>query len=111
MTNTIQETLLTKLRQRTAQVAILGLGYVGLPLATVFAEAGFTVTGVDPDQRKVDTIHRGESHIKDVPSELVRRRMRSVSASRRPCARRAIPIFLLLLTPRMTWPVTFTRAW
>jgi UDP-N-acetyl-D-glucosamine dehydrogenase len=73
MANTIQETLLTKLHQRTARVAVLGLGYVGLPLATVFAEAGFTVTGIDPDRRKVDTIHRGESHIKDVPSEQVRR--------------------------------------
>jgi UDP-N-acetyl-D-glucosamine dehydrogenase len=70
---TITETLLNKLRQRTARVSVLGLGYVGLPLATVFAEAGFHVTGVDPDKRKVDTVCRGESHIKDVPSEQVAR--------------------------------------
>jgi UDP-N-acetyl-D-glucosamine dehydrogenase len=73
MTNTNQEILLNKLRQREAQVAVLGLGYVGLPLATVFAEAGFAVTGIDPDPRKVDTIHRGESYIKDVRSEQVAR--------------------------------------
>jgi UDP-N-acetyl-D-glucosamine dehydrogenase len=65
----VRETLLDKLRQREARVAVLGMGYVGLPLATVFAEAGFEVTGIDPDQRKVDSIHRGESYIQDVSSE------------------------------------------
>src|SRR5512146_1177386 len=69
----IQEMLVSKLRQRTAQVSVLGLGYVGLPLAVVFAEAGFTVTGIDPDQRKVDTICRGESHIQDISSQQVAR--------------------------------------
>ena len=61
MTTTIKDTLLNKLRQRTARVSVLGLGYVGLPLAVVFAEAGFQVTGIDPDQRKVDTIYRGKA--------------------------------------------------
>src|SRR5512145_904259 len=71
--STHTEKLLSKLQTRQAKVAILGLGYVGLPLAVVFAEAGFTVIGVDPDQRKVDTINRGESHIQDVPGEKVAR--------------------------------------
>jgi UDP-N-acetyl-D-glucosamine dehydrogenase len=52
---------------------VLGLGYVGLPLAVVFAKAGFTVTGIDPDQSKVDTICRGKSYILDVPAEQVAR--------------------------------------
>ena len=52
---------------------MLGLGYVGLPLAVVFAEAGFNVIGIDPDGRKVDTVCRGESHIQDVPGEQVAR--------------------------------------
>ncbi len=73
MTSTIEQTLINKLNDRTARVAILGLGYVGLPLAVVFAEAGFPVIGIDPDQRKVDTIRRGESHIQDVPGEQVAR--------------------------------------
>lgn len=73
MTNTCKEDLLERLRQKTAQVAILGLGYVGLPLAVVFAEAGFNVVGIDPDTRKVDSICRGESHIQDVPTALVAR--------------------------------------
>jgi UDP-N-acetyl-D-glucosamine dehydrogenase len=54
-------------------VAILGLGYVGLPLAAVFAEAGYHVIGIDPDSRKVDSLCRGESHIQDVSTEQVAR--------------------------------------
>jgi UDP-N-acetyl-D-glucosamine dehydrogenase len=63
--------LLKKLENRTASVAVLGLGYVGLPFATVFAEAGFNVVGVDPDARKVDTLNAGESYIQDVTTEQV----------------------------------------
>jgi UDP-N-acetyl-D-glucosamine dehydrogenase len=63
---------LTKLRQkiesRNAHVAIIGLGYVGLPLAVVFAEAGHRVTGIDLDRRKVDLLNQGESYIEDIPS-------------------------------------------
>ena len=73
MTESSRQTLLTQLNQRTARVAVLGLGYVGLPLAVVFAEAGFNVTGVDPDPYKVDMINRGDSHIQDVPGEQVGR--------------------------------------
>jgi UDP-N-acetyl-D-glucosamine dehydrogenase len=73
MTTSIKETLLARLQDHTAEVAILGLGYVGLPLAVVFAEAGFHVVGIDPDVRKVDTICRGESHIQDVPTAQVAR--------------------------------------
>lgn len=68
----MQDTLIAKLNDRSARVAILGLGYVGLPLAVVFAKAGFKVTGIDPDRKKVETILRGESHIQDVPGEQVK---------------------------------------
>ncbi|RPI80692.1 MAG: nucleotide sugar dehydrogenase [Chloroflexi bacterium] len=71
--NSVQENLIGRLRDKSARVAVLGLGYVGLPLATVFAEAGFNVVGIDPDRRKVDTVCRGESHIKDVPTSQVAR--------------------------------------
>jgi UDP-N-acetyl-D-glucosamine dehydrogenase len=77
MSNTNQQTLTNQLKDRSAKVAILGLGYVGLPLAVVFAEAGFHVTGIDPDKRKVDCIARSESHIQDVPSEQVARLVKS----------------------------------
>jgi len=62
----IKETLLKQLQDKTARVAILGMGYVGLPLAVVFAEAGFHVTGVDPDQRKADAIVERTSYIPDI---------------------------------------------
>jgi UDP-N-acetyl-D-glucosamine dehydrogenase len=69
--NKIKETLLEKLQNKTAKVAVLGLGYVGLPFATVFAEAGFTVTGIDPDSCKVDMINQGKSYIPDVSTGQV----------------------------------------
>ncbi len=73
MSKTVKDHLLSQLHGRSARVAILGMGYVGLPLAVAFAEAGFEVTGIDPDRRKVDIIRRGESHIQDVPGEQVAR--------------------------------------
>jgi len=66
---TIKETLLKQLKDKTARMAILGMGYVGLPLAVVFAEAGFNVTGIDPDARKSDSLNKGLSYIPDVPTE------------------------------------------
>lgn len=65
--------LVEKLRNKTAVMAVLGLGYVGLPLAVVFAEAGFTVIGVDPVQDKVERVNRGESYVLDVPTETLAR--------------------------------------
>lgn len=49
-------------------VGVVGLGYVGLPLAVAFAEAGRQVIGLDTDQRKIDSINRSESYIEDIPS-------------------------------------------
>jgi UDP-N-acetyl-D-glucosamine dehydrogenase len=63
--------LFQKIKDRTAVVGVIGQGYVGLPLALVFAEAGFTVTGFDVDSRKVDAISRGESFIKHIGPERV----------------------------------------
>ncbi len=73
MDKNLKQTLIEKLNNRTAKVAILGMGYVGLPLAAVFAEAGFEVTGIDPIQSKMDALNRGESYILDVPGEQVQR--------------------------------------
>ena len=67
----IKTTLISKFKNRDARVAIIGLGYVGLPLAVNFAQAGYEVVGIDLDQRKVDAINRGESYIEDVPSETL----------------------------------------
>ncbi len=58
-----------KVRDRRAHVAVIGLGYVGLPLAVEFAQAGFFVTGIDVDEKKVVSVNEGVSHIADVDSE------------------------------------------
>jgi len=65
------DTLLERIANRTAKVGVVGLGYVGLPLAVEFGQAGFSVTGIDLDARKVDQINRRESYIQDVPTEAV----------------------------------------
>jgi UDP-N-acetyl-D-glucosamine dehydrogenase len=72
-----KETLIKDLKEKKARVAILGLGYVGLPLAVVFAEAGFHVTGIDPDTRKIDSLNKGVSYIPDVKTEVVDTLVRS----------------------------------
>ena len=64
-----QSKLKQKLENKTAIVAVLGLGYVGLPLAVAFADSGFQVIGIDPVQEKVDSINRGESYILDISSD------------------------------------------
>ncbi len=61
-----------KIRRGEARVGTLGLGYVGLPLSVEFAGAGLSVTGFDLSEEKVAAINRGESYIKDVPTERVR---------------------------------------
>ncbi len=69
----IESELLEKLRNRDAVVAVVGLGYVGLPLAIAFAEAGFTVTGIDVSESRVKTLNQGESYVQDISSETLAR--------------------------------------
>src|SRR5579862_6250974 len=64
---TPRETLLERIRTRQAKVGIIGLGYVGLPLAVEFARQGLHVTGFDVDQSKTAQINAGKSYIPDVP--------------------------------------------
>jgi nucleotide sugar dehydrogenase len=66
-------TLLEKIIGKTARVGVVGLGYVGLPLAVEKAKAGFTVIGFDVQKEKCDSVNRGENYIGDVvPEELTR---------------------------------------
>jgi UDP-N-acetyl-D-glucosamine dehydrogenase len=60
--------LLAKAEARSALIGIVGLGYVGLPLAVEFGEAGYTVLGFDVTKRVVDGINAGRSHVQDIPS-------------------------------------------
>lgn len=71
--NASKEALMQQIESRAAQVAIVGLGYVGLPLAVSFAEAGFPVVGIDIDSRKIEALREGGSHVSDVPSDRLRK--------------------------------------
>jgi UDP-N-acetyl-D-glucosamine dehydrogenase len=68
-----KDTLINKLQEKKAKIGILGMGYVGMPLAVVFAEKGFTVLGIDPDKRKLEAFEKGVSYIRDVSSETINR--------------------------------------
>ena len=64
--------LLERLQNRSAKIGIVGLGYVGLPLAVEFAEAGYSVVGYDVSEEKVTRLNAGESYIPDIPSDRLR---------------------------------------
>src|SRR5689334_7856727 len=68
---TMKDQLLRKLESRSATLGVVGLGYVGLPLALEFARAGFRVIGYDVSERVVEGLMSGQSHIQDVSSEDV----------------------------------------
>lgn len=63
--------LIANVKARKARIGIVGLGYVGIPLALTAAKAGFTVLGFDIDAPRVDQLNRGESFIKHIPAELI----------------------------------------
>lgn len=67
------DSLLAKIQSKKARVGIIGLGYVGLPLARAFSESGFPVLGFDIDTAKIQKLQRGESYIKQIPSDSIRR--------------------------------------
>ena len=69
MSDSVRAVLTKRIESRDLRIAVLGLGYVGLPLASAFAEAGFRVTGVDPDKSKVRLVNRGISYIEDISDD------------------------------------------
>jgi UDP-N-acetyl-D-glucosamine dehydrogenase len=66
------ETLRRKIESRHAHAGVVGLGYVGLPLAVELAHAGFRVTGIDVQASKVEAVNRGESYVQDVPTSVLK---------------------------------------
>jgi UDP-N-acetyl-D-glucosamine dehydrogenase len=66
------ENLRRKIETRQAHAGVVGLGYVGLPLAVELAQAGFHVTGIDVQASKVESINRGESYVQDVPTSVLK---------------------------------------
>ena len=68
---TVAARLQEKIQSRTARVGIVGLGYVGLPLAVEFAHAGFAVTGIDLNESKIARVNGGDSYVGDVPAGVL----------------------------------------
>lgn len=101
---------------RTARIAVIGCGYVGLPLSMAFADAGFRVTGVEHDEGRVARLQAGDSYILDVPSELLGRHVaagRFVATADYDGLREADVIFVSVPTPfdRAKQPdLTFVNA-
>jgi UDP-N-acetyl-D-glucosamine dehydrogenase len=75
--STSAQKLIHKISNRSAHLGVVGLGYVGLPLAVEFAHAGFRVTGIDIDDRRIESLSKGRSYIQDVPTKEVRALVRS----------------------------------
>ncbi len=73
----LKDQLLAKIEDRTACIGVVGLGYVGLPLALEFARAGFKVIGYDVSDRVVRELMAGKSHIQDIPSAEVAKAVKS----------------------------------
>jgi UDP-N-acetyl-D-glucosamine dehydrogenase len=67
----LRDALLRKLRNREAAVAVIGMGYVGLPLALRYSEVGYRVLGIDIDSAKVDALNAGRSYIEHIPQSAV----------------------------------------
>ena len=125
----ILASLIQRLKNRTAVVAVLGLGYVGLPFATVFAEAGFKVVGIDPIAEKVAMIQRGESYVLDVTSDQVARllgagRLQATTEFSAlsqvdavaicvptPLRKTGDPDLSFIVSATEAWQNTFIRAW
>jgi UDP-N-acetyl-D-glucosamine dehydrogenase len=73
---------LNRIQTREARIGVVGMGYVGLPLALLFVEQGFRITGFDIDARKVSTINEGGSYIKRIPAtEIQMARSRGLTAT------------------------------
>lgn len=72
MKNKSETKLKEKITKKTAVIGIVGLGYVGLPLALAFTQAGFKVVGYDVQSKKVDLINKGESYIDDISAKDIK---------------------------------------
>lgn len=94
--------LLSKIQSREAHITVIGLGYVGLPLAVEVAGAGFRVTGYDKSAEKVESVNRGVSYIKDVPDDALAPHVRAgrITATTDPdCLATADAVIICVPTP------------
>ncbi len=91
--------LLEIIQSKQARVGVIGLGYVGLPLVIEFCRAGFTVTGFDVDERKVEMLKRGESYIRHIDSSVLARELNSRFTATADCSLLARMDCILICVP------------
>lgn len=77
MVHMIDTTLAKRLKAKSARIGVIGLGYVGLPLAVEFADQGFATVGIDIDERKINALKAGRNYIHDIEQRRVARLVRS----------------------------------
>jgi len=90
------------IQNKKAKIGIIGLGYVGLPLAIRFAEAGFSVTGFDIDKEKVERLNKGESYIKHISSSLITRLQNCLIATTNMDRLREMDVILICVPTPLT---------
>ncbi len=83
-------------------VGVVGLGYVGLPLAVAFAEAGHDVVGLDVDARKVEALRAGRSYVEDISSERLQKSLDRISATTRPAGLASADAVLICVPTPLT---------
>ena len=109
--------LLERIQTRTARTGVVGLGYVGLPLAVELSKAGFHTTGIDLDERKIQAIAQGRSYIPDVSTSDVMelRRAGKLERGAHPSSPRNAATQTRQATARETQPALMVdwlgRAW
>jgi UDP-N-acetyl-D-glucosamine dehydrogenase len=103
--------LATKIEAKTALIGIVGLGYVGLPLAVEFAKGGYQVLGVDISQEKLHMLLQGKSYVLDVPSKTVAPLIRSGSlkVSRSYELLQNADTISICVKPKTPTPLTFSQ--
>ena len=69
------ETIIEKINEKTLKIGVIGLGYVGIPLASEFLENGFNVLGVDIDEEKINSLNKGESYINHISSDFLKKHL------------------------------------
>ncbi|MBN1375976.1 MAG: nucleotide sugar dehydrogenase [Dehalococcoidia bacterium] len=93
-----------KIKDKSAEIGIVGLGYVGLPLALAFVEAGFSVTGMDSDKTRINKISRGVSYLLDIESPRLKKTVASgkLKATVSPSAMRRVDIIIICVPTPLT---------
>ncbi|MFO0810563.1 MAG: nucleotide sugar dehydrogenase [Gemmataceae bacterium] len=100
----LAERLMGRIRAKTAKVGVVGLGYVGLPLAEAFAACGFPVTGFDIDDEKVTKLNRGESYIRHIPAPRVKELLKTerFTATSDPAIFRGLDVIVICVPTPLT---------